>query len=83
MELTGKDLLRKKREIEQAKEELSELKGQEKAFIKRLEEDYGLSSTSEASEKLEKMQEQVSDLDALIQEKMEEVEEKYFKEEED
>jgi prefoldin subunit 5 len=81
MELTEKDLLRKKREIEQAKEELSELKGQEKALMKRLEEEYGITTIEQAEEKLESLQQQVSDLDTLIQEKTEAIEEKYFTEE--
>ena len=80
MELTEKDLLRKKREIEEAKQELSELIGQEKALMKRLEEDYGITSVKGAEKKLEILKTEADDLNAQIQEKTEELEAQYFQE---
>ena len=75
------ELLKLKEEIEDAKEETSQLKGQRKALLVQLKQELGVSTVEEAEKKLDKL---VAERDALREKKdkaKEELEEKYFKNE--
>lgn len=75
------ELLKLKEEIEDAKEETSQLRGQRKALLAQLRQELGAVTVEEAEKKLAKL---VSERDALREKKdkaKEELEEKYFKNE--
>ena len=76
--LTEKQLLEKKKEIEAAKQALAELKGEEKALLKNLKEEYNVASLQDAKKLLQskksKMEELSEDLDKMLQD----IEDKYF-----
>jgi len=75
--MTDKELLDLKKEVEEAKNELAELRGQRTALNRQLKEQYGCSSLAEAEKKLKKMEEQISDLNTKIEEGLAEIDEKY------
>ena len=75
------ELLKLKEEIEEAKDEISQLKGQRKALIVQLKQELGAVTVEEAEKKLAKL---VAERDALREKKdkaKEELEEKYFRNE--
>lgn len=72
------ELLKIKEEIEEAKEETSQLKGQRKALLTQLKKELGVTTPEEAEKKLKKL---IEERDSLIERKnkaKEELEEKYF-----
>ena len=72
--MTEKDLLKKKEEIEQAKESLSNLKGQEKAMLKQLKDEWNCSTLPEAKQIIIKLEKEIKEIGATIEEKMENLE---------
>ena len=82
MELTEEKLLEKKKEIEDAKGELNSLKGQKKVYEKQLKEDWDCDNLQQAKKKITDMKEKSTKLDEEIEEALQDIEEKYFKEEE-
>ena len=77
--MTEKELLELKEDIEEAKQKVSELKGERQALMKRLKEDWNCGSLEEAEKKLKEMSEQVDKLSDEITEGMEELESKFEK----
>jgi len=75
--MTEKELLELKEDIEEAKQKVSELKGERQALMKRLKEDWNCGSLEEAEKKLKEMSEQVEKLSDEITEGMEELESKF------
>lgn len=80
MAITEKQLLKKKEEIESTKSELSELKGEEKALTKQLEENWECSDLPSAKKKLKKMETSIEGLNEEIEELSEAFEENYMEE---
>jgi prefoldin subunit 5 len=80
MALTEKQLLEKKKEIDQAQQTLSELTGEEKALLKQLSTEWGCKTLEDAKKKLEAYKKEIDKLDEQIQEKTEEIEKTYFDE---
>lgn len=78
MALTETELLKLKKEIEISKTELSELKGEEKALLKQLKEDWGCSTLSEAKTKIKKFEAEAEELSRQIEDKTNELEKKYL-----
>ena len=74
------ELLKKKKEIESAKTELSELKGEEKALMKQLESEWECKTLAEAKKKIQQFETEEKQLLAEITEKTKELEETYFSE---
>lgn len=77
---TEQEILRKKKEIEQAKQELAELRGSEKTLFQQMEQEFGCSSLEDAEKVLLQKKKEIDDLDEEIEELEELIEEKYFAE---
>ena len=77
MPLTEQQLLDLKDQVEEAKEKVSELKGQQTALNKQLLDDWGCKSIEEAETKLKTMGDQIDLLDKKIEKGVKELEEKY------
>lgn len=75
--MTEKELLDLKEEIEEAKSKVSELKGQKKGLMNQLKKDYGCSSLKDAKVKLKGLSNELIIIESTIQEKVEELENKY------
>jgi predicted transcriptional regulator len=73
--MTEKDLLELKEEIEEAKQKVSELKGEKQALLKQLKENWKCSSIEDAEKKLVKLGEQEEQLSNQIEAGIEELEE--------
>lgn len=82
MALTEKDLLKKKKEIEEAKDEMNSLKGQKKVYEEQLKKDWDCKSLQDAKKKLTEFQTKSQELGVEIEEGLEELEEKYFNDDE-
>jgi len=72
------DLLELKKDIDKAKEEKLQLQGQQKALLTQLKETYECSTLEEAEKRLKKMQKEIDEISATIEQGMEELEEKYL-----
>ena len=70
-------LLEIKEQIDQAKTQISQLKGRKEYLIQQLNDEWGCSSVKEAKAKLEEMKEQIQDLDSKIQKGIKELEQEY------
>lgn len=75
--MTDKDLLELKKEIDTAKNELAELRGQRTALNRQLKEQYGCTSLKAAETKLKEMEGTIDDLNTKIEEGIAEIDEKY------
>jgi predicted nucleic acid-binding Zn-ribbon protein len=75
--MTEKQLLDLKDQIEDAKQSVSELKGQQTALLKQLKDTYKCSSIEEAEKKAEQMKKDIDKLQKQIDEGCKELEEKY------
>ncbi len=60
--LTEKDLLRKKAEIEKTKNEIAELKGAEKQLSKTLKDEFGCDSLEDAKAMLKELETEISQI---------------------
>jgi len=78
-ELDEQDLLDLKSEIDDAKEKVSELKGQKTVLLNQLKTDYGCKTIEEAEKKLRTMKKEIESLDEQIEDGLKELEEKYEK----
>lgn len=76
--ISEEKLLRKKREIDDAKNSLAELKGEEKALLSQLEKDWGCKTLGEVKKKASKMEEEVDELKESIEELSDKLEEEYI-----
>jgi hypothetical protein len=81
--LTEQDLLKKKKQIETATAELSELKGEEKALLKQLKENWDCSSLVEAKKLIVSLDKMVKELTDKVDVASAELEAKYLKAEEE
>ena len=79
MQLTEKQLLDKKAEIEKNKETHTRLQTEYRTMLKQLKEDFGFATLTEARAELERLEKEQQELDAQITEKTEEVYNLYFK----
>ena len=83
MALTEKELLDKKKEVEEAKDSLNSLKGEKKVYEKQLKDDWKCNSLDEVKTKLKSMKEKQQKLEEKIEDSLEELEDKYFNTSED
>jgi uncharacterized protein YukE len=72
-----KDLLRMKKEIDETKTEIAELKGKQNHLQEELKTGWNCASVDEAKEQLKEMEEDMEKLDRQIQKGIEEIEENY------
>jgi cell division septum initiation protein DivIVA len=75
--MTEQDLLDLKRQIEDAKTSVSELKGQQTALLRQLKDTYKCNSVEEAQRMVEKLKADANKLQKQIDEATKELEEKY------
>lgn len=81
MNLTETKLLKKKQEIEDNKTKLIQLKADYNAQLKALKSTYGYGTLEEARSALEKMKEDLIELDGAIEALEDDVVKKYFQDE--
>ncbi len=72
-----KKLLELKREIEEAKSKLSELKGRKEYLLQELYEKWGCKSLDEAQSKIEELEAEIESLEKVIENEIEELENEY------
>jgi uncharacterized protein YukE len=77
--MTEKDLIKLKEDCEVAKSETQQLKGQKKAILNQLSEDWNCASKEQGDSKWQKLQKALNELDTKIEEALEALESKYFK----
>jgi len=75
--ITEEKLLRKKREIDDAKNNIAELKGQEKALLAQLVNDWECKTVGDAKNKVANMEKEISSLEEQIETLSEELEKEY------
>jgi len=75
--LNETQLLKLKKQVEEAKTEVSELRGHQSALTKQLKEEWGCKDIAEAEKKLKAMQKEIEQIDASIAEGIKELEENY------
>ena len=75
--MTEQKLLDLKDQVEEAKEKVSELKGQQNALSKQLKDDWDCSSVANAEIKLKSMEAAITLLDKKIEKGVQELKEKY------
>jgi len=78
--MTEKELLQKKKQIEQAKTELAELTGQQKQLFKQLKTDFGLDSLKDAEIYLEHLTKEQDELLEEVNKLTEKLENEHFAE---
>jgi len=71
------DLIDIQANIEKKKTQIAELKGQKKQQLKTLKEDWNCSTIEEAEQKVQKAKKEVDQLEIEVQDKLEELQEKY------
>ncbi len=71
----GRRLLELKEQLDQEKEQRSELQGELKSINRQLEKDFGVKSLAEAEKRIKKEKEQLENLRTSIQERLIEAEE--------
>ena len=75
--MTEKDLLRLKKDIDEAKNTLAELNGQKVTLTKQLKENWNCSTIEQAEKQLKKMQVEIEEMQEDIDSKISELEEVY------
>lgn len=75
--MTEVQLLDLKSQIEEAKQSVSELKGQQNALLKQLKDTYKCNTIEEADKKVEAMRKEIAGLQKQIDEHTAELEKKY------
>lgn len=78
--MTEQELLDLKDEIDEAKQIAAELKGQKKALMSQLNEDWECTTIKQAKKKLTKQEQEVAELEKEIEKGIAEIEETYFEE---
>ena len=81
MALTEKQLLSLKKDIEQNKQQIERLKGEEIALLKRLKQEYACDTLEDAEDKLKELREDEEKLNQDIQNLTDAIEDKYLEEE--
>jgi molybdopterin biosynthesis enzyme len=77
MNKTEEKLLKLKKEIEEGKFKVSELKGTKSHLIQTLKKKWGCSSVEEAQEKIKEFEEQIEKYDKQIEKGIKELEDEY------
>lgn len=72
-----RDLLRVKKEIEEAKSKVSELKGKKQGLMESLKKNWGCNTIPQAKKKVQKLEGQLADLGYEMEEGMQELQEKF------
>lgn len=75
--MTEADLLKLKRQIDEAKQTTAELKGHQSALMKQLKDDWKCNTVEEAQELIAKMDKEIKTLSNNIETGLEELEKKY------
>lgn len=75
--MNANDLLTLKKQITEAKTQMSELTGQRKALLAQLKTDWGCSTIEQAQKKLQQLTEEIDKIDLEIEEGVQELNEKY------
>lgn len=75
--MTEKKLLELKKEIEEAKNVVAELKGQRTALMTQLKEEWGCTTIEAADKKVKDLEKQIKDLTTNIETGLEELERQY------
>ena len=70
-------LLKLKQQIDNKKSQIAELKGHQSALMKQLKDDWKCNSVEEAEKLVNKMNQEISNFKAKIEEGTKELEEKY------
>ena len=70
-------LLKLKKQVEDAKQEVSELRGHQLALLKQLKDEWECKDIPTAEKKLKAMQKELEEFDQQIEEGVTELEEKY------
>jgi len=71
------ELFKLKKQIDEAKSKVSELKGQQKHLMKQLKDEWDCTSIEAAEKKAKTIEKEINDLNQKITEGIEELEEKY------
>ena len=80
--MNEKELLRLKKKVDSAEHEEQQLKGERKAILMNLKEDFDCSTSEEAEEARKKLKKKRDQLEEKIETKMEEITLQYFPDEE-
>lgn len=75
--MTEQDLLKLKKQVDEAKTKVSELNGHKTALLKQLKEDWKCNSIEDAEKKLKSMNKEIDDLSQQIETGIEELKSKY------
>jgi len=70
----GRKLLKLKEQIDSEKSRRSELQGELKSIMKRLSDEFGISSLDEAKKKIDEQKEELENLELKINESIEKIE---------
>lgn len=76
--MNEEQLLRLKRDIDQAKTKVAELKGQQKLLMQQLKDNWQCESIEEAQKKLAKLEKEAAKISNAIDEASTEIEQKYI-----
>lgn len=76
--ITEEELLQRKQEIDDAKNELAELKGEEKALLAQLKKDWSCETVADAEKKVKEMESNLEKLEDEIETLSEELEDEYM-----
>ena len=80
--MTEKELLKLKKKVDTAAQEEQQLKGEMKAILANLKEDFNCASIEEAKEQRKKLKKQMEKLSEKIDGKLVEINEQYLPDEE-
>jgi len=75
--MTDRELLELKGKIEKSKEDLAQLKGEKKALMKQLLQEFGCSSIPEAKKRIEENDEAIKKLEVKKEKAVQVLEEEY------
>jgi hypothetical protein len=75
--MTEQDLLKLKKQIDEAKQTTSELKGHQSALLKQLKDDWKCNTIEDAEKLMAKMDKEIKTLNDNIEQGLQELEEKY------
>lgn len=71
-----RELLELKKEIDETKQKVDQLKGERQALIKQLKEEWGCDTIEDAEKKAKKMEQEIENLSISIDEDLEDLESK-------
>lgn len=81
--MNEKELLKLKKKVDKAEYAEQRLKGERKAVLETLKEDFDCNSAEEAKVLIKKLENKMEKLSKSLEEKMEQIENKYIPDEED